>query len=278
MGWQFRFRRDDKIRIVQILLVVAQRLPAPGIRDAAARSFGHCLPGCRVPLHGGREARVNVSFALCHKADFQRTARRAQLYVAVLATHTRHELLCFLAEVRARSHHHECAAAHPVCSTVFQGQFFATHGFKIFVKRFAECLALIGADDARIQLAACRHIDCAHYGAALVAERDVDGKLAVAFQKLLRAVQRVHDPHRFHVFALCVFGVPPLFAQYVERRFAQIAADYGMCLAVGQCQGRIVRLALHLPVGFGAFIYFHDGLSCLDGGLGCQVGVCFQLR
>ena len=103
----------------------------------------------------------------------------------------------------------------------------------------------------------------------------VDGKFSVALKKFFGAVERIGYPQGLPFAAHFIILVGAFFAQQGPRRCHQGFCYDGMCTAVGQRKGRVVGLALHLPVGVGTVVYFHDGLSGRNGGANGQRKMLF---
>ena len=64
----------DEERIVQVFLVVLERLACFGMQHAASCSEGNGMACGSIPLHGGSETRIDVGLAFCHEAELERTA------------------------------------------------------------------------------------------------------------------------------------------------------------------------------------------------------------
>ena len=65
---------DDEPGVVEVFLIVAERLAAGGIDDGAAGGESYGMAGSGVPLHGGSVARIDVGTPLGNEAYLQAAA------------------------------------------------------------------------------------------------------------------------------------------------------------------------------------------------------------
>ena len=119
---------------------------------------------------------------------------------------------------------------------------------------------LVGADavGGEIKLFADGHVDDAQDGDALVNQGDVDGKLAIAFDELLRPVQRVDQPKGLPFRAFLEGDLLPFLAQDREGRDREGPRDETVGRLVGLRQRRVVGLELDAKVHGGVLVNVHD--------------------
>ena len=111
---------------------------------------------------------------------------------------------------------------------------------------------------AKIEYALRRYIDDAHMGMSVHHQGYVHRKFTVPFDKLLRSVQRIHQPEGIPLAALGIVAMQSLLAQDGQIGGLQNVYNATMGCLVGQRQRRVICLTLNAEVLAGVGIYRHD--------------------